>query len=347
MTSKILIVDDEPMGIATLSAILDGAGYQLEFASDGINALEKAQKLLPDLILLDVMMPGMDGFEVCRRIRSTPALAEIPIIILTALDDYESRLTGLNAGADDFFSKPVDRQELCARVRTIVRLNRYRTLLGQREQLREMAGRMVEAQEQERIRISRELHDDMGQSLTAHMLNLQNLQSDLPLSGEVLRARLEELSADTAETLEKMRLMAHNLRLPLLEALGLHTALKNYCIEFKARTHIELTFEAEPSIPETTDVNMITLYRFLQETLTNVTHHAQASKVWVELMAEENWISLTVQDNGIGFNEITQARGIGITGLKERLTLVGGKLFISSLPGRGTIISARLPMVGI
>jgi signal transduction histidine kinase len=344
MASKILIVDDEPAGIATLEAVLDGAGYQLEFAQDGVSALEKARKLLPDLILLDVMMPGMDGYDVCRRIRATPELAEAPIIILTALDDYESRLTGLNAGADDFFSKPVDRQELTARVRTILRLNRYRTLLNQREQLREMAGRMVEAQELERRHISRELHDDMGQSLTAHILNLQNLLSDIPMTTEVLQERLKGLMAETVETLGKMRLMAQNLRPPILEALDLRAALENYCLEFSARTRVELTFEAEPAIPATSDVNMITLYRFLQEALTNVTRHAQASKIWVELSVEENWISLTVQDNGVGFDHTAKAKGIGITGLEERLTLVGGTLLLNSTAERGTIISARLPL---
>jgi signal transduction histidine kinase len=89
---------------------------------------------------------------------------------------------------------------------------------------------------------------------------------------------------------------------------------------------------------------MITLYRFLQEALTNVTRHAQASKIWVELSVEENWISLTVQDNGVGFDHTAKAKGIGITGLEERLTLVGGTLLLNSTAERGTIISARLPL---
>jgi signal transduction histidine kinase len=344
MTSKILIVDDEVSGIITLEAMLEGEGYEVESARNGESALKKAENILPDLILLDVMMPGMDGFEVCRRIRATPILAEVPIIILTALNDHASRLTGLEAGADDFFSKPLDQQELRARVRTVTRLNRYHTLLSQREQLREMAGRVVAAQEQERHHISRELHDDLGQSLTAHILNLRNLQGDLPLNDEALCARLDGLITETVATLEKMRLMAQNLRPPILDALELRSALENYCREFSSRARITLTFEADPSLPATTDVNKITLYRFLQESLTNVTRHSQASKVWVELTIEENWLSLTVQDNGIGFDATERISGIGIKGLQERMTLVGGTLTISSAAGRGTILSARLPM---
>ncbi len=130
--SLILIVDDAPGGRDTLEALLQSPDYDLAFACDGIEALEQAEKLTPDLILLDVMMPRVDGFEVCRRLRAYPRLAEIPVILLTALDDRSSRLRGIDAGADDFITKPFDRAELCARVRTITRLNRYRRLLDER-----------------------------------------------------------------------------------------------------------------------------------------------------------------------------------------------------------------------
>jgi len=130
--SIILIVDDTETGREILEALLQSSTYQLAFASNGPEALLKAEALTPDLILLDVMMPGMDGFEVCRRLRSNPRLAEIPIILVTALDDRQSRLQGIEAGADDFVTKPFDHAELRARVRTITRLNRYRRLLDER-----------------------------------------------------------------------------------------------------------------------------------------------------------------------------------------------------------------------
>ena len=130
--STILIVDDESVGRETLEAVLFREGYNLAFASDGPEALVKAAQSAPDLILLDVMMPGMDGFEVCRRLRADPLLAEVPVIMVTALDDRDSRLQGIEAGADDFVSKPFDRVELRARVRTVTRLNRYRRLLAER-----------------------------------------------------------------------------------------------------------------------------------------------------------------------------------------------------------------------
>jgi putative two-component system response regulator len=130
--SIILIVDDEPAGRHTLESILEGQDYELVMAKNGPEAIEKAQKFLPDVILLDVMMPGMDGFEVCRHLRNDPNLAEVPIIILTALDDRKSLLQGLEAGADDYLTKPYDRHELRARLLGITRLNRYRKLLDER-----------------------------------------------------------------------------------------------------------------------------------------------------------------------------------------------------------------------
>jgi len=130
--STILIVDDEPAGRDTLEALLMARGYNLAFASNGPEALAKAAELAPDLILLDVMMPDMDGFEVCQRLRTDPLLSEVPVIMVTALDDRDSRLQGIEAGADDFVTKPFDRAELRARVRTITRLNRYRRLLAER-----------------------------------------------------------------------------------------------------------------------------------------------------------------------------------------------------------------------
>ena len=125
-SSTILIVDDKQVGRDVLETLLVEQNYNLAFAGDGPEALAKAAEIIPDLILLDVMMPGMDGFEVCRRLRADPLLAEVPVIMVTALDDRDSRLQGIRSGADDFVSKPFDRVELRARVRTVSQLNRNR-----------------------------------------------------------------------------------------------------------------------------------------------------------------------------------------------------------------------------
>lgn len=136
--ARILIVDDIPAARQTVKFLLMPYDYQLAFATNGLEAVDQADKLMPDLILLDVMMPEMNGFEVCRHLRANPRLAEVPIVMVTALDDRESRLRGLQAGADDFISKPFDRSELRARVQSITRLNRYRRLHTERNKFKKL-----------------------------------------------------------------------------------------------------------------------------------------------------------------------------------------------------------------
>lgn len=147
MTSTVLIVDDEYAGRQTIESVLEGDGYHIEMAENGFQALEKVRQLLPDVIILDVMMPGMTGFEVCQKIRNDPLVAEIPIIVLTALDDRDSLLNALKAGADDFISKPFDRYELRARLVGITRLNRYHKLVQERAKLQSAHTQLLSAYE--------------------------------------------------------------------------------------------------------------------------------------------------------------------------------------------------------
>ncbi|MCU0792726.1 MAG: response regulator [Opitutaceae bacterium] len=140
MKPCLLLVDDHDANLATLEAILGETDYELHTAKDGHRACELAVILRPDLVLLDVMMPGMDGYEVCRHFRATPALASMPVVMLTALNDKASRLEGIRCGADDFISKPFSHEELRARVRTITRLNRYRIIAEQRARFEHLFG---------------------------------------------------------------------------------------------------------------------------------------------------------------------------------------------------------------
>lgn len=139
MNSTVLIVDDEQRNRDLLKAVLKPSGYQLEFAENGHEAIAKTVKFKPDLILLDVMMPDMSGFEVCEAIRKSPTTVDIPVFMVTALDDRDSRIRGIEAGADDFISKPVDAGEMRMRVKNITQLNRYRRIVAEREKFQRIA----------------------------------------------------------------------------------------------------------------------------------------------------------------------------------------------------------------
>ncbi len=127
--STVLVVDDNPQNLELLVAYLDTLECQVVTACDGLQAMETVQAQIPDLILLDVMMPRMSGFEVCRKLKSDPRTREIPIIMVTALNELSDIERGVESGTDDFISKPVNRLELLTRVRSLLRVRHLRNEL--------------------------------------------------------------------------------------------------------------------------------------------------------------------------------------------------------------------------
>ncbi len=122
---RVLVVDDAPDNRDVIRRLLEREGYTVCTAADGERALEAVKTDVPDIVLLDVMLPGMSGFEVCRRLKADHATRLIPVVLVTTLRAREERIAGIEAGADDFLSKPIDFDELFARVRSLVRLRRY------------------------------------------------------------------------------------------------------------------------------------------------------------------------------------------------------------------------------
>jgi two-component system, cell cycle response regulator len=159
MTARVLVVDDILSNVKLLEAKLTAEYFEVVTAYSGAEALAKIGNCEPDIVLLDVMMPGMDGFEVCRRIKANPATAHIPVIMVTALDQSSDRVAGIEAGADDFLTKPVDDAALFARVRSLVRLKlmtdelRMREATGQSMGLVDPAVSMIEGAPSGRILI--------------------------------------------------------------------------------------------------------------------------------------------------------------------------------------------------
>jgi class 3 adenylate cyclase/CheY-like chemotaxis protein len=149
-TARILVVDDMPANVRLLEAVLEPAGFAVLSASSGPEALELVVAELPDLVLLDVQMAGMNGYEVCRRIRENEATALLPVVMVTS-HGSEARIDGIRAGADDFVTKPLDQQELLLRVRSLVRIKRYHdTIRAQAAELGEL-NRTLEARVAEQV----------------------------------------------------------------------------------------------------------------------------------------------------------------------------------------------------
>ena len=135
---KILVVDDTPQNIKVLDAILSPRGYRVVTARSGAEALQKVRDEAPDLVLLDILMPGMSGYEVAQRLRADPATRVLPIVMVTALGAQEEKVKAIEAGADDFLTKPVNQLELLARVKSLLRIKQYHdTIQSQASQLAE------------------------------------------------------------------------------------------------------------------------------------------------------------------------------------------------------------------
>ena len=232
-----------------------------------------------------------------------------------------------------------------------------------REKLRSLAQQVVMAQEEERTRVSRELHDEAGQALTALKISLAltlrtvSEQTDEAVSAQLLKKELQDAVNLCELTMDQIRQLAHNLRPAALDDLGLSPALEGFCDDFAERTRLIISFYSNKSVPTVSNAVGITLYRFLQETLTNVARHADATKIDVRLDVEEaapstnlgQAVTLSVVDNGQGFELSAEhlltaySSGIGLGGLQERLQLVGGELHITSNPEQGTLIKATIP----
>ena len=170
----VLVVDDDPDMAAFLKMWLEREGMDVLTASDGDTALMKVMTDQPDLVLCDVLMPGPDGFEICRRLKADESTALIPLVLVTALEDKDSRVRGIEAGADDFLSKPVNREELIARVKTLRRLHETRKEL----EARHLA---AEVQQKEAIRktFSRYLSPQLAERVLSDATQGQNVFRDL------------------------------------------------------------------------------------------------------------------------------------------------------------------------
>ena len=214
-------------------------------------------------------------------------------------------------------------------------------------QLRELTHRLLGVQEAERRHLSRELHDEIGQALTAVKINLQGAIG----GGTELAARLEESVSIVDWTLQQVRSMALDLRPSLLDDLGLVPALEWYVRRHAERTGLQGRFIADPHEIRADPEIEIACFRVAQEALTNIARHARASRFSVELLQHAGGLSLVVRDDGVGFNPVVAARasahgsGLGLIGMRERVELVGGQIAFVCEPGEGTEVQASFPVL--
>lgn len=341
----ILLVDDTPDNLRLLSAMLTDQGYDVRSVRSGSAALMGIQAQAPDLILLDINMPEMNGYEVCQKLKSKPDTKVIPVIFISALNEVFDKVKAFTVGGVDYISKPFQVEEVLVRVENQLQLRRLQVELERSlAQERALNQRIEElATLEERNRIARDIHDSLGHALVA--LNIQmetaiTLWQDNPAKAYEFLVEAKQLGS---EALQATRQSVADMRFDPLKGKGLEEAIALLLQEFQRTTGIQPNCAIALHSGLSNQANTI-LYRIVQEGLTNICKHAQASAVTIQLQQIDNTLCLSLHDNGKGFQVDENPSGFGLQGMQERVATLGGQLEITSKPGAGCLVKASLPI---
>jgi signal transduction histidine kinase len=221
--------------------------------------------------------------------------------------------------------------------------NRYMELAQSRYELERLSSRLVDAQEEERRAISRELHDEVGQSLGALLVDLGRLSTNMPADSSEIRERIDHMKSLTERTVGTVRDIALLLRPSMLDDLGLVAALEWQGREVSRRSQMEVAVESANVSDDLPDEYKICVYRLVQEALNNAVRHSRARNAKVRVAGTASGIEIEISDDGRGFDP-QRSRGLGILGMEERVKRLGGSLTVKSAPGQGAMVKAELPL---
>ena len=362
--AKILIVDDNPVVLFSVAHLLEATGFKVLQAATAKQGRELARAQLPDLVLLDVMLPDQNGVDLCRQLKAELATQQLFVVLLSSVETSpDSQVTGLEAGADGYIARPIENRELLARVQAMLRIQQAETELRRAHDelerrvaertaelsranaaLRALSQRLVDVQEAERRFVARELHDEIGQMVTGLKLLLET--SLRPTNPGELQSFEESLQLIN-DLMDRVRRLSVDLRPQMLDDLGLLTALEWHFKRYYKQTSIRVLFKHTP-LPERLSSQLETaVFRIVQEALTNVARYAGVKEVTVRLWKNEERVGIQVEDGGTGFDAATRSAehaSTGVSGMKERAELLGGEFTLDSFPGQGTCVTVELPL---
>ena len=371
IAESILIVDDSEQNLLLLEGNLSSSGYAVQMAHSGPEAIEKFKQQTPDLVLLDVIMPGMDGFEACRQIRALPNGADVPIIFLTALSDIQSHKQALDAGGDDLITKPIQRTELLLRVRSMLWMRHLRAELRSGYNLlssqRDTLIRVQKQKEQLAEFIVHDLKNPLGNivACTTVIAQSKSVQQDAEIS------TLAHLTLESATSMERM---IYNLLDITKGEDGMLAAKKepievNFLIEQITKS-IEANAKlqgvklviSKPNDLTTIHADGDLLKRVLENLASNALRYSPPqANIFVDFKRlDENNLEIRVRDQGIGipseyrekiFEKYVQLenesmghnQGLGLTFCRMAIEAQGGRIWAENNKPAGASLCLQLP----
>ena len=356
----LLVADDEPSNVEILCDLLEALDYRTVGVASGEAALAAARARRPDLVLLDVMMPGMDGYEVCRRLRADPHTAGIPVVFVTALSGSDDKVKGIEAGGDDFLTKPFSRPVLVARIRSLLRMREAQQALAE-------SYRRLKELEELKDDLTRMVVHDLKSPLTGILGSLELvLDGDAGPLAPAQRRLLDDARERGGDVL---RMVDNLLDLSRLEEsavrlqprdLDVARLLREVVDDWHVRAEREgarLAVEGPAGVGIRADEGM--LRRVLANLIGNALRHGGPGvAVRVSAVAAEDGVKVSVADNGRGVPETEHeaifrkygradaggtSSGLGLTFCKLAVEAHGGRIWVQSRPGEGAIFHFVLP----
>jgi signal transduction histidine kinase len=327
---RVVLVDDNA-DMREYAARIMSEHFELETVADGATALEDVRRRPPDLVIADVMMPGMDGLELLQELRREPATRAVPVILLSARAAEDARIQGLQHGADDYLVKPVSSRELLARASSAMDL----------AELRAQA-----AQQGERVRIARDLHDTLLQSVQGMSFLIEAGLQKLSPEAQAARGYFQDAMQAATTAVAEGRAVLSLLRAPQSERCDLREGLLRLGRELLGSKPTRFSVDVIGRQRELKPRAWAEAYAICREALSNAARHADARSSVLKLSYQED-LEIVVSDDGSGISPRLMARGrrghFGLNGMRERAAGLGAKLSLESQRGVGTTIILTIP----
>jgi signal transduction histidine kinase len=342
--ARILVVDDDEGLLILMAETLRAEGYEVATAGSGQAALRWLAGQTPDLMLLDLKLRDIDGPALLEKFQHTEA--DIPFLVVTGQGDEKAAVEVMKRGALDYVMKDTALLDLLPTIvqRSLAALARERELAAAQAESRRLEGDVLAASERERHSIGADLHDGLGQLLTAVEFMCAALKADMAPTQPDVAARLDQMGTLLRDAVAQTRFLARGL-VPLESG---PDALQTGLAELASRTNslrkVRCDFECPDAVLLPDAAATGHLYRIAQEAVNNALKHSGASRILIRLISRDGRLELQISDDGTGLSSRKQSSGVGLGVMRHRAKVIGAELRIDSKTRGGVTITCSLPL---